>query len=54
MNLFLRRMTGLCLLGMLLDMILPEGESGKYAALGMELCLLLCMLRGLHDLLNGL
>ena len=54
MNGFLRRLTGLCLLGMLLDMLLPEGESGKYAALGMELCLLACMLRGLHDLLGGL
>ena len=50
MNGFLQRMAGLCLLGMLLDMLLPEGEDGQYAALGMELTMMLCMLQGLGEL----
>jgi hypothetical protein len=39
---------------MLLDMILPDGEGGKYAELGLELSLMLCMLRGLNALLGFL
>ncbi len=54
MNAYLRHMIGLGLLGMLLDMILPDGESGKYAELGLELSLMLCMLRGLSALLGFL
>ena len=54
MNGYLRQMIGLSLLGMLLDMILPDGESGKYAELGLELSLMLCMLRGLNALLGFL
>lgn len=50
MNAFLRQMTGLCLAGMLLDMLLPEGDEGKYAGLGLELSLMLCMLQGLETL----
>jgi len=54
MNGYLRQMIGLSLLGMLLDMILPEGEGRKYAELGLELSLMLCMLRGLNTLLGFL
>ena len=54
MNAYLRQMIGLGLLSMLLDMIQPDGESGKYAELGIELSLMLCMLRGLNALLGFL
>ena len=50
MNGFLRRMIGLCLMRMILQWMLPEGDSARYAGLGMELALILCMLQGLYSL----
>ena len=52
MNGFLRQLTGLCLARMILDMALPEGDTAKYADLGVELCMMLCMLRGLAELIG--
>ncbi len=49
---FLRQITGLCLIRLVMDLLLPEGDEGKYAGLGMELCLMLCMLHGLISLLG--
>ncbi len=42
---FLRQIIGLCLLRLLIDLLLPEGDAARYAALGVELCMMLCMLR---------
>ncbi len=54
MNAFLRRIIGLCLIRLILDFMLPEGDSRRYADLGMELSLMLCMLQGLKSLLDFL
>ena len=43
---FLKQMTGLCLIRLVLDFLLPEGEAARYAELGVELCMMVCMLRG--------
>ena len=43
---FLKQMTGLCLIRLVLDFLLPEGEAARYAELGVELCMMACMLRG--------
>ena len=53
MSEFLRQITGLCLMGMVLDMILPEGDSRRFAELGVGLIAMLCMLRSLTSLLRG-
>ncbi|MBR3106951.1 MAG: hypothetical protein IKH30_07175 [Clostridia bacterium] len=45
---FLKQLTGLCLVRLVLDFILPEGEASRYAAFGVELCMMLCMLRGIY------
>jgi len=45
MSAFFRQMIGLCLARMILDWLLPEGDVSRYAALGVELCAMLCMLR---------
>lgn len=50
MNVFLRRIAGLCLIRMLLDMALPEGECAVWAELGMELAVMLCILDGFREL----
>lgn len=50
MNVFLRRIAGLCLIRMLLDMALPEGECAAWAELGMELTVMLCILEGFREL----
>ena len=42
---FLAEMTGLCLMRMLLDMVLPEGDAQRCAALGMGLITMLCLLK---------
>ena len=52
MNEFLRRIAGLCLIRVVLDMALPEGESGEWAGLGVELSMMLCILRGLMALIG--
>ena len=44
---FLKQLTGLCLIRLLMDFILPEGETSRYAALGVELCMMVCMLHGI-------
>lgn len=51
MSAFLRQIIALSLARLLLDLALPEGEAAQYAALGVELCMLLCMLRGLAGML---
>ena len=53
MNGFLRLMTGLSLLRLLLDALLPEGDSARFADLGLGLAVMLCMMRGLAGLLRG-
>ena len=49
---FLRQLTGLCLVRLALDFMLPEGDAARYADLGAELCMMLCMLRGVYLVLN--
>ena len=49
---FLRQMVGLCLVRLILDFALPEGDEGKCASLGAELTAMLCMLRALLTLLG--
>ena len=44
---FLKQLTGLCLARLILDFLLPEGEASRYAELGVELCMMACMLRGI-------
>lgn len=53
MSEFLGKIAGLCLMRMLLDMILPEGDARRYADLGVELTVTLCMLQTLTALLRG-
>lgn len=53
MNEFLRNIVGLCLMRLLMDMALPEGDVRRYADLGAGLCLTLCMLRALTHALRG-
>ena len=48
---FLRSFTGLCLIRLLADMALPEGDAGRYADLGVGLCMTLCMLEEIRKLL---
>ncbi len=54
MNLFLKQLTGLCLLRLLMDLMLPEGESRRYADLGMGLVQMVHMLGALMRLLGGI
>ncbi len=49
MNGFLRRIAGLCLIRMLLDLALPEGDCASWAELGMELAVMLCILEGFGE-----
>lgn len=53
MNTFLHRIAGLCLLGMVLDLALPEGDARGFAELGVGLSMMLCMLNMLVLLLRG-
>ncbi len=50
---FLRQIIGLSLIRLLLDMLLPDSDQARFALLGVELCAVLCMLRGLMTLLKG-
>ena len=52
MNVFLRRIAGLCLIRMLLDMALPEGDCAAWAELGMELAVMLCILEGFVEIVE--
>ena len=54
MNLFLKQLTGMCLLRLLMDLMLPEGESRRYADLGMGLVQMVHMLGALMRLLGGI
>ena len=54
MSLFLKQLTGLCLIRLLMDLMLPEGESRRYADLGMGLVQMLHMLGALMRLLEGI
>ena len=54
MNLFLKQLAGLCLIRLLMDLMLPEGESRRYANLGMGLLQLMHMLGALIGLLGGM
>ena len=51
---FLKQLTGLCLLRLVLDFLLPEGDAARYADLGVELCMMVCMLRGVFLLAGNL
>jgi hypothetical protein len=51
MTLFLRRIIYLSLARMILDMLLPEGDAGRYADLGVGLCMMLCMLEEIRSIL---
>lgn len=53
MSEFLSKIAGLCLMRMMLDMALPEGDARRYADLGVGLTMMLCMLRALTTLLRG-
>ena len=46
MNAFLRALIGLSLIRLLLDGLLPEGETARYADLGLSLAMMLCILHG--------
>ena len=54
MKRFVQSMVGLGLARMLMDLLLPEGDSRRYADLGAGLCMLLCMLRTVFSLLRGI
>ncbi len=51
MSVFLQRIIGLSLARMILDMILPEGDAGRWADLGVGLCMMISMLEALAALL---
>ena len=53
MNEFLRSLTGLCLIRLVMELAMPEGDSRRYAELGMGLLQMLHMLGGLMQLLGG-
>lgn len=53
MKAFLRRIMGLSLLRLLLEMLLPDGDSRRYADFGAGLCLTLCMLQALLQAIRG-
>ena len=53
MSVYLKTIVGLCLIRLVLDAALPQGETARYAALGTELAAALCMLRALNALLAG-
>ena len=50
---FLHQIAGLCLMRLLLEMMLPEGDMKGYTELGAGLMMMLCMLRMLVRLLQG-
>lgn len=50
---FLREMIGLCLIRMVTDGLLPEGDGAKFADLGLGLCEMLCMLKAFLSLARG-
>lgn len=54
MRTFLSQLTGLCLVRILCDMLLPEGDIARYADLGISLLLLLTLLRSVIFLAGGL
>lgn len=51
MSLFLRRIVCLSLARLILSMILPDGDGGRYADMGVGLCMMLCMLEAIRELL---
>ena len=53
MSAFLRELIGLCLIRTVMDLILPEENAGRFADLGVSLCVMLCMLRALLSLVRG-
>ena len=50
---FLQKIAGLCLMRMVLDLALPEGDARRYADLGAGLTMTLCMLDAILTLLRG-
>jgi len=50
---FLQAAAGLGMIRLVLDLALPEGESGKYADLGVGLMMMALMLRALFALIRG-
>lgn len=53
MNAFLKTMVGLCLIRLIIDAALPQGDTARCCALGTELAAMLCMLRALAALLSA-
>ena len=51
MNGCLRAMIGLSLIRLLLDGLLPEGDTARYADLGLSLAMMLCILHGFLSVL---
>lgn len=50
---FLHSFTGLCLIRLMADMALPEGDARRYADLGAALLTMLWMLRAAVSLARG-
>ena len=50
---FLHKMAGLCLIRLLMEMMLPEGDMKSYGEWGVGLMMMLCMLRLLARLFQG-
>lgn len=50
---FLQSVAGLGMIRLLMDLALPEGESGKYADLGVGLMMMALMLRAFAALIRG-
>ncbi|MBR6186526.1 MAG: hypothetical protein IKQ41_09730 [Clostridia bacterium] len=53
MSAFLKTIVGLCLIRVVLDAALPQGDTARCAVLGVELAAMLCMLRALKWLLSA-
>lgn len=54
MNAYLQIFTGLCLMRLVADLALPEGDIRRYADLGAGLMTMLWMLRCFSAMLGGL
>lgn len=54
MNEMIVQTVALSLLRLMLDLILPEGDTKRYADLGVGLCVMLCLLRSFSRLFHAL
>lgn len=53
MKTFLHTLTGLCLIRLTADLILPEGDARRWVDLGAGLLTMLCMIRTLISVFRG-